>query len=304
MNTTGSGRIASAAPADPRGPGGAGIPHAAEPPSPAGPASRPQGHGLRRDIDLLEALACPESQQRGGLGVVRIAQLVGRDKSQISRALKALAAEGIVERDPDTQEYRLGWRLYSLVARTAENRLIRMAEQVMHALSSDLEETSHLCVLRNEEVLTLLSVSAHSFRLHDWEGRGVPAANTSAGRVLLMDATPDELYVRLGVEDSASDPESPGVRSVQQLWARIEETRTLGYAQVVEEFEPGLVGVSAPIRDFRGRVVAAINVSAPLERMGASLAQAGRATARAADRVSQQLGWEPRPPAEPARRLT
>ncbi|MCQ4079246.1 IclR family transcriptional regulator [Streptomyces sp. RB6PN25] len=265
--------------------------------SPPDPAARHQGHGLRRDIALLEALASPEAQNAGGLGVVRLAQLVGREKSQVSRALKALAEEGIVERDPDTLEYRLGWRLFSLVARTSENRLVRMAEPVMHAVSADLEETSHLCVLRDREVLTLLSVSGHSFRVHGWEGRGVPAWHTSAGRVLLTDATPDELYVRFAVGGDLPVP-------VQELWARIQEARRDGYARVSEEFEAGLVGVSAPIRDFRGRVVAAINISAPKNRLGDRLDTAGRATAAAAAKVSALLGWEPRRTPLPTARLT
>ncbi|WP_371330368.1 IclR family transcriptional regulator [Streptomyces sp. TP-A0356] len=247
--------------------------------------SASRGHGLRRDIDLLEALASDEAQRAGGLGVVRLAQLVGREKTQISRALKVLAAEGIVERDPDTLEYRLGWRLFSLVARTSESRLVRVAEPVMHALSADLEETSHLCVLSDRKVLTLLSVSGHSFRVHGWEGRGVPAWQTSAGRVLLADATPDELYVRFG---------TAGEMPVPDLWSLIQDARRQGYARVSEEFEAGLVGVSAPVRDFRGRVVAALNVSAPKSRLGDRLDEAGRITARAAARVSTMLGWEPR----------
>ncbi|MDF3294116.1 IclR family transcriptional regulator [Streptomyces silvisoli] len=257
--------------------------------------ARQLGHGLRRDIELLEALASAEAQERGGLGVVRLARLTGREKSQVSRALKALADEDIVERDPDTLEYRLGWRLFSLVARTSENRLVRAAEPVMHTLSADLEETTHLCVLRGNEVLTLLSVSGHDFRLHGWEGRGVPAARTSAGRVLLMDGTPDELYLRLGGGDLADGFPGSTVHAVQDVWQRVQEARRDGYAQVSEEFEPGLVGVSAPIRDFRGRVVAALNISAPYDRMDGSLPAAGRATALAAERVSAQLGWEPRP---------
>jgi DNA-binding IclR family transcriptional regulator len=266
----------------------------ADSPSLPGAARRP-GHGLRRDIDLLEALASPEAQNHGGLGVVRLAHLVDREKSQVSRALKALSEEGIVERDPDTLEYRLGWRLFSLVARTSENRLVRVAEPVMHALSADLEETTHLCVLRDTEAVTLLSVSGRSFRLHGWEGRGVPAACTSAGRVLLMDATPDELYVRFGA-DRDLGAGSPGsqVHTIPELWARIDAARRQGYAEVREEFEPGLVGVSAPVRDFRGRVAAAINVSAPRDRLGHRLPDAGRATAHAATRVSAMLGWEPR----------
>ncbi|NLU74043.1 IclR family transcriptional regulator [Streptomyces sp. HNM0575] len=245
-----------------------------------------RGHGLRRDIDLLEALASDEAQSAGGLGVVRLAQLVGREKTQVSRALKALTAEGIVERDPDTLEYRLGWRLFSMVARTTGNRLVRVAEPVMHALCAEIEETSHLCVLSDREVLTLLSVSGHSFRVHGWEGRGVPAWQTSAGRVLLADTTPDELYVRFGTAGT-------GELAVPEVWRLIQEAVRLGYARVDEEFEAGLVGVSAPVRDFRGRVVAAINISAPKSRLGRRLDQAGRTTAAAAARVSALMGWEP-----------
>ncbi|MGW4487643.1 IclR family transcriptional regulator [Amycolatopsis sp. NPDC004368] len=249
------------------------------------PTGRRPGHGLRRDLDLLEALASGEAQRCGGLGVVRLAQLAGREKSQVSRALRALAEEGVVERDPDTLRYRMGRRLFSLVARSGEDRLVRAAESVMHSLSADLEETSHLCVLRDREVLTLLSVSGHSFRVHEWEGRGVPADRTSAGRVLLFDATPDELYVRF-----------PGHVSLPSLWATIRVAREAGFAQVAEEFEPGLSGVSAPIRDFRGRVVAALNISAPHTRIGARLAVAGRRTVAAADVVSGLLGWDAEPP--------
>ncbi|QWF83771.1 IclR family transcriptional regulator [Amycolatopsis sp. CA-230715] len=257
-------------------------------------SSRQHGHGLRRDLDLLESLASAEAQHAGGLGVVRIAQLTGREKSQVSRALKALADEGVVERDPDTLEYRLGWRLFSLVARTVEDRLARAAEPVMRKLSAEVEETCHLCVLRDQEVLTLLSVSGHSFRVHGWEGRGVPTYCTSAGRVLLLDATPDDLYVRFP-EPAMTSPRSE-VRTLPQLWAKIQECRRDGYARVRDEFEEGLAGVSAPIRDFRGRVVAALNISAPGERVGDRLAEAGRATALAAEEVSGQLGFRPEAP--------
>jgi DNA-binding IclR family transcriptional regulator len=55
---------------------------------------------LRRIVEILEALGTPEAAREGGLGVVRVAELVGREKSLVSRALGALAAERLVERDP------------------------------------------------------------------------------------------------------------------------------------------------------------------------------------------------------------
>src|SRR5215472_10758427 len=80
----------------------------------AAPLATAASAGLRRDLEILDLLADP--QIRTGLGVSRIAEMLGREKSQISRALKALEAEGMVERDPQTLEYRLGWRIYAFAA--------------------------------------------------------------------------------------------------------------------------------------------------------------------------------------------
>ncbi|BBZ23706.1 IclR family transcriptional regulator [Mycolicibacter hiberniae] len=46
------------------------------------------------------------------------------------------------------------------------------------------------------------------------------------------------------------------------------EIRRRGWAQSVAEREPGVASVSAPVRDRRGAVVAAVSVSGPIDRMG------------------------------------
>jgi DNA-binding IclR family transcriptional regulator len=46
------------------------------------------------------------------------------------------------------------------------------------------------------------------------------------------------------------------------------EVRRRGWAQSVAEREPGVASVSAPVRDARGAVIAAISVSGPIDRMG------------------------------------
>lgn len=46
------------------------------------------------------------------------------------------------------------------------------------------------------------------------------------------------------------------------------EVRRRGWAQSVAEREPGVASVSAPVRDRRGAVVAAISVSGPIDRIG------------------------------------
>src|SRR5271168_1640744 len=46
------------------------------------------------------------------------------------------------------------------------------------------------------------------------------------------------------------------------------EVRRRGWAQSAAEREPGVASVSAPVRDARGSVIAAVSVSGPIDRMG------------------------------------
>jgi DNA-binding IclR family transcriptional regulator len=254
------------------------------------PPAAPASSGLRRDLAILDLLADP--QNRTGLGVSRIAEVLAREKSQISRALKALEAEGMVERDSQTLEYRLGWRIYAFAARTVESRLVVTAAPYLRRLVAALNETTHLCVLRGSAVLTLLSVSpSHAFRALGWEGVSVPAPLTSAGRVLVSDWTPQALRAWLAEPADLHPGPHPRVHTVDDLLREIAGIRKRGFAAVDEEFEEGVVGVSAPVRDFRGLIVAAINVSAPKGRLGGRLDEAGRLTLSIARELAAEFGY-------------
>ena len=250
---------------------------------------------LRRELAILIVLGCEEAVENGGLGVVRIADLIWREKSQVSRTLKTLAESGFVDRDPSTLHYRLGWRFFALAARAGEQRLLGVAPPLLERLVKNLGETAHLSVLQGTEVLTVLSESPpHAVKADGWAGRTVPVYCTSSGRVLLLDHDRDTLYDFLSdVEFRELGPST--VRGVEELHERLVAARAQGYALVDEEFEFGLVGVAAPVRDFKGRLVAALNVSAPKFRLGERLEGAGQEVKKAADELSALLGWSSDP---------
>ena len=256
----------------------------------AAPMPTQDATGLRRGLAIVEVLAEHAAADGGPLGVVRIAELVGREKSQVSRTLRTLAETGFVERDPVTRGYRIGWRLFALAARAGEPRLLALAQPVMRGLVAELGETAHLSVLDGAEVLTLLSEAPPSaIRATGYSGRVVAVSSTSAGRALLFDHDRAEFDALLAVTGLArSGPNAP--RSAADLWRRLERARELGYAVAEEESEVDLVAVAAPVRDFRGGVVAALNVSGPQFRLGARLERAGAAVAAAADGLSAALG--------------
>ncbi|PPF85616.1 IclR family transcriptional regulator [Subtercola sp. Z020] len=278
----------------------------------ASSAPRRNAAGLRRDLELLQALGSPEAEESGGLGVVRLAEIVGRDKGQVSRTLATLAEAGLVARDGQTLTYRLGYQLYALAARTLESRLVREAVPFLRQVVSATHETAHLCVLRGDSVLTLSSqLSEHAFRGIAWEGVSVAAWLTSAGRVLISDWSDSDVrawYDRHGQDRPVTSPVAPAVTgeslptaptelsgtpvitSYESFIREIGRIRRRGYATVDEEFEAGVVGVSAPVFDFRGSIVAAINVSAPKARLGGHLEPAGRLVAQIAGELSTRLG--------------
>jgi DNA-binding IclR family transcriptional regulator len=74
--------------------------------------------------------------------------------------------------------------------------------------------------------------------------------------------------------------------------------RATGYAAVREESEAGLVAAAAPVRDHRGRIIAAVNISAPAFRFEPRLTAAGERLLAVAEELSLSVGWrrpEPSP---------
>jgi DNA-binding IclR family transcriptional regulator len=233
---------------------------------------------LARGLALLDALADP-SVGGEGLGVLRLSELVGADKSQVSRALRVLDERGYVNRDPETLAYRLGWHVFGIAARAADTRLLGAARPALRELVAAFGESVHLSVRQGDVVLTLLSESpAATLHAPGRSGGLAPLATTSAGRVLVSDLSEAELDA-LGLASAS---------------AAIAKAREDGYAIVREEFEPGLVAAAAPIRGVSGAVVAALNVSAPRFRFDDRLDSAALRLVVAADGLSVAIGGPPR----------
>ena len=247
---------------------------------------------LRRALALLDGLASDAAGADDGWGVSRLAGHLGRDSSQVSRTLRVLADAGYVERDPDTLRYRIGWHVFALAARATDGRLMAAAAPVLRRLAArDVGERVHLTIRVGTEVLTILTEAApHSIQSVAWVGRLVPAWDTSSGRALLFDHDRAELgRLFAGTAFRDGGPKAP--RDVGELHDRIVAARSAGYAIVDEEFEPGLVAASAPIRDFRGSIVAALNVSGPGYRLRDRITEAGETVLAAATELSAELGW-------------
>lgn len=250
---------------------------------------------VSRAASTLVVLGSEEALESGGLGVMRIAELTGGDKAQISRLLKILDDYGLVERDDATLAYRLGWQLFALAAGAGDRRLLEVARLLLPQLVEEIGERANLSVLRGSEVVTVFSTpSLRAVQTAGWVGRTVPAYCTSSGRALLLDHQKNDLVALFsGVDFRAFGPRSP--HSVDSLYRRIVAARLHGYAVVDDEFEKGLTAAAAPVRDVHGHICAAVNVSAPKFRLGGArrMVAVGRAVKDTADEISRRVRTAP-----------
>jgi DNA-binding IclR family transcriptional regulator len=225
-------------------------------------------------MEVLKELASEECLRRGGLGVVRIAVRLGREKSQVSRALRALEGEGLVERDPFNRTYQLGSGLYTLAARGIETRLMRAASGHLDRLADEQHANVRLCVLIGAKVLTLIS-SPH----HDAAGAEAPT-QTPCGPVLTSD-WPDAALRELV---------PAGAPGHNNLLASCAQARARGYVYYPGN-DAGPARYAAPVRDFRGIVLAAIQLAqGPGEEAAGNGTAPQRAVVLAANTVSAELG--------------
>jgi DNA-binding IclR family transcriptional regulator len=110
------------------------------------------------------------------------------------------------------------------------------------------------------------SVPASSNLVGSWLGRPYPAYCSDAGQAVLWEASDDEVQTVFGdVDFVRHGPNTP--TGVDDFLARREAARARGYTIVDEEAEPGLYSLAVPIRDFKGDVVAALQIVGIKERL-------------------------------------
>lgn len=220
--------------------------------------------GASRVMALLEVLSSADPVRfPDGLGVSEVARMLDRDKSVVSRQLKSLLETGLVSRDEASGRYDLSWRLFALAVRAGDQRLTKLAAPLMLRLTETVAERTYLTVLSDGEVLTVHSESSRrAIEAVNWVGLTIPVNRSSSGMALLMDH--DEEYV---LDLVRRGPDGASEREAREFLAHIHEARRRGYAVANRIFDPELLGIGAPVRDFSGQIRAAVNISGPAFRI-------------------------------------
>lgn len=242
-------------------------------------------------LDVLAAVASRSCL--GGATVAQIVEITGRNRSVVNRLLLDLAGLGLVARDPRTRRARLDWAWYVLAVRVGQHRVVRHGQRLLDQLSAEAGETAYLVVREGRNAVTRAeSIPLHrSIQVASWVGRSWPIARSDAGPSLLIDVAPADLPLALGrgvLTRGGAAVNAP--RTVAGFATLVDEVRRRGHSALDEQTEAGVASVAAPVRDCTGRVVAALVVSGPSQRMRPRLELLGDRVERAAAALGAALG--------------
>ena len=229
------------------------------------------------------------------LGISSLAKRLGLAKSTVHRLAVTLASEGFLEQNPENGRYRLGLALFSLGALVRQRMDVsNQARPLLGGLRDRTQEAVHLAILAQTDILYLYNLeSAQAIGIRSYIGARKPAFCTSEGRAMLAFAEPWQVDEVIGAglvaRTSKTDTE------VKSLLATLEEVRSNGYAIDDEESEEGMRGIAAPIRDISGRVIAAVGLAGPIQRITKKeLRGFVPQVVATADAVSLRLGYTQR----------
>ncbi|WP_170140708.1 IclR family transcriptional regulator [Oceanobacillus arenosus] len=243
---------------------------------------------LSNALRILEAFKIDDPQK----GVREIAQELEIPKSTVHRILHTLSHYGYVRKDHETNKYELGLSILELNTIFLTNLdLHTEALPIVEKLAETYRETSHLAVLDHLDLVYVCKVEGKNSEFTpSYTGLHNFIHCTSSGKLLLA-SSPRHLaeeVIKNGLErftdTTFTDPDEFR-----------EELNTIyhqGYSISHGEYRSNSSSISAPVRNYNGHVIAAINLVIPTKRFNRSkVEQYIKALTHAGNMISERLGY-------------
>ena len=195
------------------------------------------------------------------LSLTEIAKRTNLPKSTAFRIVSALLNKHYLNRDGDSERYKLGYRFVAVAGAYMSGLDLRSeAAPYLRDLSKRTDMTAHLAVKQGGQAVYIEKILPYSNACAYSEiGRTIDLYCSGLGKSLLLGLTEQELkdYVRRLKIVKYTE----GTLGKRALISELEEARQRGYTKDNAEHEKGVFCIAAPLKDYSGNVVAAFSLS-------------------------------------------
>jgi DNA-binding IclR family transcriptional regulator len=231
-------------------------------------------------VGVLDKTVCVLAALEGGpASLAQLVKATGLARPHAHQTAVALESHRMLARDTQGR-FVLGPRIGELAAAAGEDRLLVVAQPILIQLR-DLTGESAQLYRAHAETRICVAAAERSSGLRDTVpvGAALPMTAGSAAQVLLAWEDGSRMH--------------RGLRGSKFTATTLAQVRRRGWAATAAEREPGVASVSAPVRGPGGRVLAAVSVSGPIERLTRSPGRMHAAAVVAAgDKISKLLRSE------------
>ena len=222
----------------------------------------PRVQSVDRSMVLLRAVAsaAPEDST-----AARLAETCGLNRATAWRILHTLEAHHVVSCNRETGRWSIGDAVVDLAQSAGTDTVIALARPHLERLSLQTGETAALAVWRQGALTYVEEVVPPAIVAATWLGQTVPLHATSTGKVLL--AFGDGLEVSRPARRSLERFTDTTITTLAALDDQLAQVRVDGFATCRGEYEASAWGVSAPVVDRNGRLVAVLSIWGPGTRV-------------------------------------
>jgi len=244
---------------------------------------------LQRGLRLLNFVANAEK----GLTASQVAKISGLPVSTVHRFLVNLESSSFLNCS-DVGIYHLGLGCFSLgQAALAQLDIRRLSLPYLQKLNQQTRETVHLTVRHGLAAVYVEKLdSSEPLRIYSRIGAAVPLYCSAVGKVLLAYMPPQELaniIPQLELKRMSANT----IGSIQELQTHLQKVRRNGYACDLEENEPHIRCIAAPVWDHSGMVNASLSITGPAVRMSMTrLRELAPLIQEAGAKISSELGYQ------------
>jgi DNA-binding IclR family transcriptional regulator len=256
----------------------------------AGGADATDGAGTQRiqAVDRAMALLKSVAASTTPPTVLELARESGINRSTAWRLLRTLEHHGLVDRDPVTQRYTVGYGAMSVASAVTDDALVRRVRPLLEALAGRTGESVTLAVAKRFNLVYVDQVDPPNIMAPSWLHKPLPLHATSGGKAFLAWLRRDERDAILPRDLPRYTPRT--VTDREQLEQELDAVRRAGYALCVREYEEFSSGASAAVLNARNSPIAVLNVWGPAPRNPARrLHEIGREAVKTADEVRSLL---------------
>lgn len=243
---------------------------------------------VQNALRILNSFSIEDTQK----GITQISKELDIGKSTVSRLLNTMLNEGYIKKDNKSKRYSLGNKILTLYSSFMSNmEIVKEARPFLEELAKQTNESVQLAELEALNVIYVDQIkSTYPIQIFAHVGRINPIHCTSSGKLLL--SYEDEIKIDEILKTNFVKHTSYTKTNAKILKEELIQIKKDGYCLIENEFIEGIVSIAAPIKDYNNKVIAAVSIVGPIQRMnGPKLQSYINKIMSTSENISKSIGF-------------